>query len=149
MLTLDEPCMAGISLRWDLAPPAPHQSATGQPSAARIPLEHTHLRHDVPNDLGHLLVLPAEPCASRSLVRASGLTLATAGVEASLRILSRDAYENRNEASLEPKVLPHAGIGHLPSALTRWRLPDIVGPAMILLTMDDASPVMYSFTTCR
>ena len=100
--------MAGISLRWALPPLPPHHSPTDSPSAARVPLGSVHLRHDVPNDLGHLLVLPAEPCASRSLVRGAGLSLATAGVEASLRILSRDAYENGNEASLEPKVVLHA-----------------------------------------
>ena len=96
-------CVAGVSLEWDV-PPSHASPARAGEAGGRVPLERVRLRHDVPNEVGHLLVLPAEPCGSRSLVRGAGLTLASAGLETSFRILSRDAYENSNIDSLDPQV---------------------------------------------
>lgn len=72
----------------------------------RVNVRRVLQREDVPNTLGHLLVMPAAACAGRSLVRGGALTLGTAGVESSFRIYSRDAYENDNERSFP--LLPHA-----------------------------------------
>ena len=76
----------GISLQWDHLPsPSTLASPPSGPAAsiktARVPYAQTLERSDVPNHLGHLLVLPAPPCGARSFLRGSALTLATAGVQ--------------------------------------------------------------------
>mmetsp|Transcript_4481 Transcript_4481/g.6596 ORF Transcript_4481/g.6596 Transcript_4481/m.6596 type:complete len:923 (+) Transcript_4481:133-2901(+) len=90
----------GVRLLWDELSGAGGSWGEMQ----RLPFNSSFQRFDVPNDLGHLLVLPAEACASRSYVRGTALTLATAGVDASFRIYSRDAYENDNERSLKSSL---------------------------------------------
>ena len=73
----------GISFLWDYlpTPSAPTFPPSSSIKMARIRYTQTLQRYDLPTHLGHLLVLPSLPCATRSFLRGSALTLATAGVQ--------------------------------------------------------------------
>ena len=73
----------GISFHWDHLPTpyGPTFPPSSSIKTARIPYAQTLQRFDLPNHLGHLLVLPSLPCATRSFLRGSALTLATSGVQ--------------------------------------------------------------------
>jgi len=83
-------------------------------SKARIRSDRLFQRLDVPNMPSGLHVQPAVTCAAESLAYRAGLTLATAGVDASFTIQSKDAYENLREDTSAAFTLSIHGSGGTP-----------------------------------
>jgi hypothetical protein len=81
---------------------------------SRIRSDRLFQRLDVPNGPSGLHVQPAVTCAAESTAKAPGLTLSTAGVDASFTIQSKDAYENLREDTSGVFTLSIHGSGGSP-----------------------------------
>jgi len=101
----------GYSLKWESTVSG---VANLDASKARIRSDRLFQRLDVPNMPSGLHVQPAITCAAESVAYRAGLTLATAGVDASFTIQSKDAYENLREDTSAAFTLSIHGSGGTP-----------------------------------
>ena len=133
----------GLTLLWDEGEAGTASGAQGRSGMVPVGLSATAQRHDLPSEPGHLMVLPAAACGSRSVAKGVGLSLSTAGVETSFRILSRDAYDNANE-----RAVPHAE-RFLVLAEGSGKSPRIRPFVSTLVSFEGSSRVTYTATSAQ
>jgi len=101
----------GYTLKWESTVSGVANLDT---SKSRIRSDRLFQRLDVPNMPSGLHVQPAVTCAAESTTYRPGLTLATAGVDSSFTIQSKDAYENVREDTSAVFTLSVHGSGGTP-----------------------------------